>query len=157
MKMLLFSNIKQTNINISIFRIQLQGPGRPRKVIDFLNSAVRGYTQGTSYEEAITWTVPIEVPADANIRPRHDLCSEPIAVRGRRQVAAVHGSHDVADIGTGDWRTWDIEPVVRRKDDGLSRKLDADRLRALGNAVVPQQIYPLLEAIYKEEMKRKSK
>lgn len=34
-------------------------------------------------------------------------------------------------------------------DDGLSSGLDSDRIRALGNSVVPQQVFPVLEAIAK--------
>ncbi|WBX81312.1 DNA cytosine methyltransferase [Virgibacillus salarius] len=43
------------------------------------------------------------------------------------------------------------KPPVCGVDDGLSTKLDESRLIALGNAVVPQQIYPIFEAIMRIE------
>jgi len=40
--------------------------------------------------------------------------------------------------GTGQWRSSHPEPLIRRVDDGVSRRLDSPRLKALGNAIVPQ-------------------
>jgi DNA (cytosine-5)-methyltransferase 1 len=34
-----------------------------------------------------------------------------------------------------------------RMDDGIPRELDGPRLKGLGNAVVPQQIYPIFKYI----------
>lgn len=51
------------------------------------------------------------------------------------------------------WRTfsdlhWSVpKPGICGMDDGFSRGMDKDRLIALGNAVVPQQIYPIFKAI----------
>lgn len=83
--------------------------------------------------------------------------------KGRRQLG-----QDVADADTerpqrhrglrecgGQWLTWTgsepldsiwkSEPPIHRVASGVSKRVD--RLRALGNAVVPQQIYPVLKAI----------
>jgi DNA (cytosine-5)-methyltransferase 1 len=58
----------------------------------------------------------------------------------------------VADgSGHGAWRSdasgrcWELEPPVGRVASGISRRVD--RLRALGNAVVPQQAFPIFRAI----------
>lgn len=45
--------------------------------------------------------------------------------------------------GTLEW--WKVEPDVGRVADGVPHRVD--RLRCLGNAVVPQQIYPIFEKI----------
>ena len=49
------------------------------------------------------------------------------------------------------WEWWKTEPDVGRVADGVPARVD--RLRCLGNAVVPQQIYPLLQAIADYENK----
>lgn len=43
------------------------------------------------------------------------------------------------------WQWWETEPDVGRVANGVSARVD--KLRCLGNAVVPYQIYPLLQAI----------
>lgn len=40
---------------------------------------------------------------------------------------------------------WDIEPDIPRIASGVPHRVD--RLKALGNAVVPQQFYPVFAAI----------
>jgi len=45
---------------------------------------------------------------------------------------------------------WEIEPPVGRMVHGIRNRMD--RLRALGNAVVPQQVYPILQAIMEVEI-----
>ncbi len=45
---------------------------------------------------------------------------------------------------------WRIEPDIPRVATGVKNRVD--RLKCLGNAVVPQQVYPILKAIYDIEM-----
>jgi DNA (cytosine-5)-methyltransferase 1 len=47
----------------------------------------------------------------------------------------------------GEW--WDVEPGICRVANGIPNR--THRLRALGNAVVPQQIYPIFKAIMEIE------
>lgn len=49
--------------------------------------------------------------------------------------------------GLPDWVDgyWDIEPDIPRVAVGISHRID--KLKALGNAVVPPQFYPIYNAI----------
>lgn len=70
------------------------------------------------------------------------------AVRGRQQGdARRRESPEPAD-----GRQWAAEPRVGRVVDGLPCRVE--RIRALGNAVVPQQAYPIFRAIA-EELRRR--
>ncbi|MEY8324516.1 hypothetical protein AALB47_11470 [Lachnospiraceae bacterium 54-11] len=44
---------------------------------------------------------------------------------------------------------WDIEPDIPRIASGIANRVG--RLKALGNAVVPQQFYPFFKAISEVE------
>ena len=44
------------------------------------------------------------------------------------------------------WENWPDEPAIPRVVDGIPDRLD--RIKCLGNAVVPQQFYPFFKAIY---------
>ena len=48
---------------------------------------------------------------------------------------------------------WSVEPNVGRVVNGIPSRVD--RLKGLGNAVVPQQIYPIYKVIVEVEMKKK--
>ena len=48
---------------------------------------------------------------------------------------------------------WSIEPPLGRVAHGVPHQVD--RLRCLGNAVVPQQVYPILKGIAEIEKEKK--
>lgn len=50
------------------------------------------------------------------------------------------------------WKRWEIEPRPYGVVDGIPNRVD--RLRCLGNAVVPQQFYPIFKAIVEVEKER---
>lgn len=52
-----------------------------------------------------------------------------------------------AQLADGRW--WAVEPDVGRVAHGISRRVD--RIKALGNAVVPMQFYPIFKAIWEVE------
>ncbi len=99
------------------------------------------------------WSV---VPASAMGAPQRRPRLFVVAYRqeperfGRRWLSAITagGQHygQVADAhrcrthvsGPGDAGAWTVEPDVGRMADGVSTRMDRDRLYALGNAVVPQ-------------------
>ena len=59
-----------------------------------------------------------------------------------RQSSRACGSHSA-------WLNWPDEPRLDRVVDGVRNRMD--RIKCLGNAVVPQQFYPFFEAIAKIE------
>ena len=77
--------------------------------------------------------------------------------RGARSATEKYeGLRAVCDTlpGRRDWdgRRWAVEPGVGRVADGLPCRVD--RIRALGNAVVPQQAYPVFRALAEELNRR---
>ena len=66
---------------------------------------------------------------------------------GGMQFDGVCGS--ISDTANNRASQWEIESDVGRVADGVSNRVD--RLRCLGNAVVPQQVYPIFNAIAEAE------
>lgn len=64
---------------------------------------------------------------------------------GREQVAEIHGGQIISMRDGCDRTDWPAEPDVGRVAHGIPARVD--RLKCLGNAVVPQQVYPILAAI----------
>lgn len=70
-----------------------------------------------------------------------------------RRGAGQKSAHRYTPMAGGDWRAWDVKPVFRKSDDELPAYMVRDRvniLKALGNAVCPNQAYPIFQAIAKE-------
>jgi DNA (cytosine-5)-methyltransferase 1 len=87
-------------------------------------------------------------------RPRNGEAVADTAINGRQQSPEVSQRREPVPTLRGEaFRAtgqWSVEPGVGRVANGVSGRVD--RLRALGNAVVPQQIYPILKAIADYEM-----
>lgn len=84
-----------------------------------------------------------EVVADT-MRPRGET-GIPRQVEWQEGIAgeSINGSNQCRGWATGD--IWAVEPAVGRVANGIPARVD--RLKCLGNAVVPQQVYPILKAI----------
>ncbi len=133
---------------------QFEGAGRPAYV-----PSIQGCEHG-SESKVISHTEGKRVQGHAAIRPaikaeragqvqpdsgdstgeviHHPMCSGQSGQHGRWE------SQELAD-----GRCWAAEPSVGRVVNGLPNRVD--RLKCLGNAVVPQQAYPIFKAL-KEEL-----
>lgn len=76
-------------------------------------------------------------------------CCEAIHYTMRGGQPGQHGRWESQELADG--RCWATEPDMGRVVNGLPNRVD--RLKCLGNAVVPQQAYPIFKAL-KEELDR---
>ena len=82
-------------------------------------------------------------------RSTTDCCGTPVS---DTQSAELSGKRRTtwerrAELGCGRW--WSVEPDVGRVANGVPNRVD--RIKCLGNAVVPQQFYPIFKAIAEVE------
>lgn len=115
-----------------------------------INPALLEWLMG--YEEQFTKLIPTPTatdyrggclsrywrPGSQNVQVEREREREPEA-RVRRSAEKPCGSHSP-------WEAWPTEPGVGRVADGVSNRVD--RIRCLGNAVVPQQFYIFFKLIH---------
>ena len=79
--------------------------------------------------------------------------SQTVQVEREREAKQVPRATRRASRTHSAWENWPAEPDVGRVADGIPNRVD--RLKCLGNAVVPQQFYPIFEAIAEIEKRGK--
>ena len=101
--------------------------------------------------EQISRPRPEKAQSERRCDVLYDTDNRSRALRGNWELSAIEETTTVgADFGgrapeyvTGEW--WPAEPDVGRVAHGVPSRVD--RLKCLGNAVVPQQFYPIFQAI----------
>ncbi len=100
------------------------------------------------YEQKFTELIPTPRSSDYKGAAVNRAYSQVVQVERERESGVPRpalrtcGSHSP-------WENWPDEPSVGRVVDGVPNRVD--RLKCLGNAVVPQQFYPFFAAIAKIE------
>lgn len=90
-----------------------------------------------------------------NIRGRVGNCSENVSDPASKRWEKSNHESKSASEGEAKWESWTADSInghIWKSEPGLGRVAHGipdrvDRLKCLGNAVVPQQIYPILQAI----------
>lgn len=136
-------DLERAGYNVVVFNYEAAAVGawHRRSRVFFVGYAEHDGQHGTSDAAKDTGEHPPRGPAGE--------CCEVIHYTMRGGQSGQHGRWESQELADG--RCWATEPDVGRVVNGLPNRVD--RLKCLGNAVVPQQAYPIFKAL-KEELDR---
>ena len=111
-----------------------------------INPALLEWLMG--YEHQFTKLMPTPVASDARTAATNRWYSQTVQVEREREPEREVPPSALRTLGMHSaWENWPDEPELDRVVDGIPHRMD--RVKCLGNAVVPQQFYPFFDAIYK--------
>ena len=141
-----------SGIKVDIERIhtELTGGGRERVVADTDEPRPQGRHCAELRECAGEWPTRAggAYVADSRGGKRNTRAEEQRVLRALQRNGAIDNKADGPSETRGQ-QHWKFEPAVGRVAHGIPARVD--RLRALGNAVVPQQAYPIFATIAQME------
>ena len=136
--------------------VQSEGAGRPadtsgiRGCEDGSESKIVSHAEGERVQGHAAISTAVEAERTGQVQPNTgNSTGEAIHHAMRGGQPGQHGREQSQELA--DARCWAAEPGVGRVVNGLPCRVD--RLKCLGNAVVPQQAYPIFKAL-KEELNR---
>ena len=97
------------------------------------------------YEQKFTELIPTPVASSANGAATDRWYSQTVQVEREREQARLSWQSARTCGSHSPWQDWPVEPGLDRVVDGVRNRMD--RIRCLGNAVVPQQFYPFFAAM----------
>ena len=134
----------------SIVASSTWGAERPHTPVEPERTGGRAYNEAVSdndskrCKEQHFSSEPVESERRINKIPNGNSTSEGFSDWVK---ISLERSEQIAQLERSDW--WAVEPDVGRMAHGIPRRVD--RLKCLGNAVVPKQFYPIFRAIWEAE------